>query len=330
MPFSSANLDHLSRRGQQLNHLLVLNHCIFLQYHQAVGSTMVMSKSQCDAAMKHILQQVLDEDEDSPLCQALIFHDIASPQFMCSLDDSEFHLLTYPDEAGNLNTPPLGSMVCLPAFKAFIAHQATIGKEIKAGDWTDISPGDFNRYRTSHAFFTYQKSMPSQGAKLSSIKCATQSAKLETTSGQVTGSSLTITAVDNCCSAPAQETCTCLTVSVPGAPILEPSQSPKSAPVVQLATPDAPCPLLSAFPAPTVPPILMEIGIQPSMVPPGLSIPVLTLVPQVPPMPPETCTQPPLVLPLAVFSGTYSAPLPVLSDSSGAPLSSKSVHHIYG
>ena len=161
-----------------------------------------MSKPQCDAAMKHILLEVFDLDEDSPVHQALNYHGIDSLQAMCSLEIYEIYKLTYSVDEGSHTTLPSGYIGLLRSFKGFIAHQATIGKEIKDDDWASISPDDFDRYRTSLAFFTYQKSMSSQGTKLSSNKCATKSAKLETMSSQAIGSPLTFMAMKDHTSTP--------------------------------------------------------------------------------------------------------------------------------
>src|SRR5688572_17543570 len=63
--------------------------------------TMVMSKSQNNAAMKHILEVIFDKDDGSELHQALKLYSIDSPQSICSLEENEMYLLTYPDYDSN-------------------------------------------------------------------------------------------------------------------------------------------------------------------------------------------------------------------------------------
>src|SRR5687768_14410866 len=87
--------------------------------------TMVMSKSQNDAAMKHILEVVFDRDDESKLHQALKLHGIDSPQAICNLKEQDIYLLTYPDyESNTLEYLQCGYHGHLRVFKAFVAHQA--------------------------------------------------------------------------------------------------------------------------------------------------------------------------------------------------------------
>src|SRR5687767_15369530 len=100
---------------------------------------MVMSKSQDDAAMKHILEEVFDEDDGSELHQALKLYGIDSPQAICNCEEHEFYLLTYPVDEFSHDYLHLGYVVRLSTFKAFISHQNSIGIEVKDNDWTSIS-----------------------------------------------------------------------------------------------------------------------------------------------------------------------------------------------
>ena len=231
---------------------------------------MVMSKSQCDDALCHILKEVLDEDDD--VCQALNYHGIDSPQALCSLEDFEIIWLTNPDEEDTISTLGMFSVERIRAFKAFIAHLTSIGKEIKDDQWTSISNDEYEAFKGS---LVYQKT----NCQPQYSGCIKKPALFKFTSSPNVDSSLTS----------------------------EEILASWDGPNFPVATSDAQCLLPSAIPVPMIPPVLTDIGIQSSMVPSGFPIPVITPVPQVPPKPPETCFQALLVPPCQRF---HAPPVP--------------------
>ena len=81
---------------------------------------MVMSKAQNEAAMKHILEVIFDQDDGSELHQALRLHGIDSPQAICSLAEHEMYLLTCPVNEFTHEYLRLGYVGHLRSFKAFM------------------------------------------------------------------------------------------------------------------------------------------------------------------------------------------------------------------
>jgi hypothetical protein len=61
---------------------------------------MVLSRAQKSAIMKHILENIFDQDADSMLHKALKYNDITSPHDLCMEDEKQFETYFYPTEEG--------------------------------------------------------------------------------------------------------------------------------------------------------------------------------------------------------------------------------------
>ena len=121
---------------------------------------MVLSKKQQKKVLIYILEEVLGEDPNSDVHQALRFNGINSLSALCELEPFQIWTMTYP-EKGSLEMLKRGATGHLQAFKAFVAHQATIGKEIMDHEWMSISMDAYDQYRISQDYATYQQSLPS-------------------------------------------------------------------------------------------------------------------------------------------------------------------------
>ena len=133
--------------------------------------------------MKHILEVVLDQDDNRKLHLAMVHNGITSPCDLCELEYHQMYELQYPSNQYHFADLPLGNAGLLKAFKAYVAYQASIGKEIGENNWINITPDEFDRFRISNVYSSIMKSlppMPKPNHPVSNISRAKQNALLTT------------------------------------------------------------------------------------------------------------------------------------------------------
>lgn len=113
---------------------------------------MVLSCSQLEGIMKHILEEVLFQKDDSKIHHALKENDIESPFDLCALEDDEIAQLQYHDDNKILCDLLKGNIGLLKAFKSFVAYQELNGSPIQDTDWLNITKEQFNKYRISNTY----------------------------------------------------------------------------------------------------------------------------------------------------------------------------------
>ena len=115
---------------------------------------MVLSRALKKLALTHILEQVMDQDPDSPLHKALDAAVIKSPHDICMLDYDALASLRYPASDTTFEVLPKGNVGLLHAFKSFVAHRHASGNPITDSDWLKITADEFDLFRVSPSFST--------------------------------------------------------------------------------------------------------------------------------------------------------------------------------
>src|SRR6187549_3534209 len=108
---------------------------------------MVLSRAQRADIMTHILENIFDQDPDSPLHKSLQHNGILSPHDLCAEDETQFDGYKYPTDAKKLDTLTRGSIGLLKSFKRFVAHRTTLGQPIGNPDWLSITKDEFHDFR---------------------------------------------------------------------------------------------------------------------------------------------------------------------------------------
>ena len=110
---------------------------------------MVLTRAEKTAAMKHIVETVLDEAADSPVAKSLIKNRIKSPHDLLSIDDTAIDTFQYDDASGNSQPLALGERGLLTSFKAFVLFRGTGNNPITDADWTSITQEEYDNFRIS-------------------------------------------------------------------------------------------------------------------------------------------------------------------------------------
>lgn len=109
---------------------------------------MGLTRQQKRDAIKHILEQVFDQDPDSHLHNALEINGITSPFDLISMNEVEYELLEY-EENGSRVPILKGNAGLLKSFKRFVHYRDSIGQAIEDQDWTSLSCDEFDKFRVS-------------------------------------------------------------------------------------------------------------------------------------------------------------------------------------
>jgi len=116
-----------------------------------------------EAALKHVLAEVLSQPSDRPLTKALERSGFNKIYDVLLLNQAERNTLTFLDANGVITPLPIGLKNLLRSIKLFSCHSENQGKPIL--DWTKVTRADFNKFRSSPACFeaTERATIPPSG-----------------------------------------------------------------------------------------------------------------------------------------------------------------------
>ena len=112
---------------------------------------MVLSCVQCQAALKHILENVFDLDTGSPLHMAIKQNAITSPFDLVAIKSVEYEKLAYQVN-DKTTTLSLGHFNLLKAFQAYVLHTQPSPANVSDDFWISISQEDFDNFRISPVY----------------------------------------------------------------------------------------------------------------------------------------------------------------------------------
>ena len=112
---------------------------------------MVLSCVQCQAALKHILENVFDLDTGSPLHMAIEQNAITSPFGLVAIKSAEYEKLVYQVN-DNPTTLSLGHFNLLKAFQAYVLHTQPSSANVSDDFWISITQEDFDNFRISPVY----------------------------------------------------------------------------------------------------------------------------------------------------------------------------------
>jgi hypothetical protein len=112
---------------------------------------MPLTRTQGEAALKHVVVTVLDEPEDGELMKALKSEGYLKVSALTSLRETTIENLTYPEDDGTLSKVKQNQKGLLVAFCAFIKHRNDLSLPI-GDDWTNITQEEYDDFRVSRSF----------------------------------------------------------------------------------------------------------------------------------------------------------------------------------
>ena len=112
---------------------------------------MVITRPQGRVAFTHILDNVLDRNDESPLKQALIAQGIDDLFSLCTIEESTINALVYDRNDDERRLPVVrGDQGLLRTFLAYVRHARANGNPLsESGEWGAITQLDFNTYRVN-------------------------------------------------------------------------------------------------------------------------------------------------------------------------------------
>ena len=99
--------------------------------------------------LKHVVNIVMERDDNSPLWLCLLQIDIENMGDLMSLSERNIQALTYTDKEGDKEvTKPIrvGDMGILRVFNLYVIHLSKMGTPV-VNDFQSISPENFNLFR---------------------------------------------------------------------------------------------------------------------------------------------------------------------------------------
>ena len=106
------------------------------------------------ATFDHVMDDVLEQDDDSPLKKALIKEGFVSMASIQMMDTDTIKALTYDKSTTEKDVDvPLFYKSLLIAIIEYIVHRETTGNPIKDA-WDKVTKDDFDNFRTSVDFIT--------------------------------------------------------------------------------------------------------------------------------------------------------------------------------
>ena len=111
---------------------------------------MVLTRTESIAALTHILDNVFERGDGTPINEAMEQHEISEMLDLINLCQEDIDVLTYPDpeNSDNLINLSMGDKNVIRAFLEYINHRADNGDPI--GDtWTSITQEMFAEYRNN-------------------------------------------------------------------------------------------------------------------------------------------------------------------------------------
>ena len=125
---------------------------------------MVLTREQADAAIGHILEQVLRQEANSELHQALKYNSITDPYLLSTMDESTVESLHYEDCDKNEQRVKSSYTQKIRSFIGFIVNEIETGISINEDYCIHITPERFDSYRIASIV-----------TRTSSAPCITQS-----------------------------------------------------------------------------------------------------------------------------------------------------------
>ena len=121
---------------------------------------MVLTRSEKQSALKHVLEVVFQQTANSNLHKTLQEADILSPHDICSLPDDELDMLQYTNDQGTLVPLSRGNIGLLKTFKAFVAFSGDNHNPINDSNWNTVTPDAFDSFRISPAYIRSSSNAP--------------------------------------------------------------------------------------------------------------------------------------------------------------------------
>ena len=121
---------------------------------------MVLTRSEKQSALKHVLEVVFQQTANSNLHKTLQEADILSPHDICSLPDDELDMLQYTNDQGTLVPLSRGNIGLLKTFKAFVASSGDNHDPINDSNWNTVTPDAFDSFRISPAYIRSSSNAP--------------------------------------------------------------------------------------------------------------------------------------------------------------------------
>ena len=110
---------------------------------------MVLTRPQGRAAFTHVLDNVLERDDDSGLKKALLAAGVSDVCSLYTLDEATIDSLTYDDTANNLSDIAVvrGDKNLVRIFKDFVTVRNSSSTPIADDGWEDLTPAEFDAFR---------------------------------------------------------------------------------------------------------------------------------------------------------------------------------------
>ena len=115
---------------------------------------MVLTRQQQRDAMNHILQNVFDRDLDSALYHMFDQNNIRSPLDLLALRPTDYELLTYINDNGEVITMIRGDAGLVKAFISFVLSRFEVNDIMTDDFWSKITREQFDAYRISRDYIS--------------------------------------------------------------------------------------------------------------------------------------------------------------------------------
>jgi hypothetical protein len=112
---------------------------------------MPLTRTQGEAALRHVVVTVLDQPDEGELMRSLKDEGFLHVSDLTSLRETTIENLTYPEDDGTFSKLRQNQKGSLVAFCAFIKHRNDLSSPI-GDDWTSITQEDYDNFRVSRSF----------------------------------------------------------------------------------------------------------------------------------------------------------------------------------
>ena len=127
---------------------------------------MTLTRTQKEAATKHLLEVVFDEDPDSSLHKAFAYNKIKCPPDLIMLGDDTIDMLQYQETDKTLKLLSPVEIALLKCFKAFVFFKDQSGTPIDDTQWMKVSADEFNQFCISSDYLSAQYSQPATSVRV--------------------------------------------------------------------------------------------------------------------------------------------------------------------
>ena len=106
----------------------------------------MITRTQAQVTMQHVLEVVLHMPPESPIHRALAHNEYVNPQDFIMETDETLDQLEYPDDTGALTILLKGHAGKFKTLKQFVQHYSNQGNPIGSNGWVSLTEEAFDDF----------------------------------------------------------------------------------------------------------------------------------------------------------------------------------------